>query len=67
MPTLDHLKVLAAVLQRVPASLAETMVCNELLEWLARQIEQAQDAGARSVEPAEPDLKGNDHATNPDP
>jgi hypothetical protein len=40
MPTINHLKVLAAVLGRAPASLAETMICNELLEWLARQIEQ---------------------------
>jgi hypothetical protein len=54
MPTLDHLKVLAAVLGRAPASLAETMITNELLEWLARLFEQAQDAGARRVEPATP-------------
>ncbi len=42
MPTLNHLKVLAAVLARAPASLAETMIVNEILEWLAQQVEQEQ-------------------------
>ena len=42
--TVNHLKVLAAVLARAPASLAESMVCGEILEWMAQQVKQQAEA-----------------------